>query len=110
MALYAVSTAGTSISDPVAKPEAFFGLPERIVDAIDPHTEAHPMAILSNTMVMFGNVIGRGPYFPVEYTKHHTNLNIGQTGKTSKGRKGQGSSTPKHTMSEVDPNWAKTCV
>ena len=110
MALYAVSTAGTSISDPVAKPEAFFGLPGRIVDTIDPHTEAHPMAILSNTMVMFGNVIGRGPYFPVEYTKHHTNLNIGQTGKTSKGRKGTGNSTPKHMISQVDSTWGKDCT
>jgi len=81
MALYAVSTPGTSINDPVAKSEVFFGLPGRIVDAIDPFTEAHPMAILSNTMVMFGNVIGRGPYFPVEYTRHHTKLNIGQTGR-----------------------------
>jgi Protein of unknown function (DUF3987) len=110
MALHAVSTAGTSTNDPVAKPEVFYGLPGRLVDAIDPHTEAHRMAILSNTMVMFGNVIGRGPYFPVEYTKHHTNLNIGQTGKTSKGRKGTGNSTPKHMIGKVDPNWAKTCV
>ena len=110
MALYAVSTAGTSISDPVAKPEAFFGLPGRIVDTIDPYTEAHPMAILSNTMVMFGNVIGRAPYFPVEYTKHHTNLNIGQTGKTSKGRKGTGNSTPKHMISQVDSTWGKDCT
>jgi hypothetical protein len=94
----------------VAKPEAFFGLPGRIVDTIDPHTEAHPMAILSNTMVMFGNVIGRGPYFPVEYTKHHTNLNIGQTGKTSKGRKGTGNSTPKHMISQVDSTWGKDCT
>jgi len=110
MALHAVSTIVTGSSEPVARPEAFFGLPGRIVEAIDPFTEAHRMAILSNTMVMFGNVIGRGPYFPVEYTKHHTNLSIGQTGKTSKGRKGTGNSTPKHMIGEVDPDWAKTCV
>src|SRR5215510_2642719 len=110
MALHAISATGTAINDPIAKPEAFFGLPGRIVDAIDPYTEADSMAILSNTMVMFGNVIGRGPYFPVEYTKHHTNLNIGQTGKTSKGRKGTGNSTPKHMIGEVDTGWAKTCV
>ena len=41
-----------------------------MVEAIDPYTEAHRMAILSNTMVMFGNVIGGGPYFRVEYTNH----------------------------------------
>jgi hypothetical protein len=110
MALYAVSTDGTGIGNPEAKSEAFFGLPGRIVEAIDPHTEAHRMAILSNSMVMFGNVIGRGPYFCVEYTEHHTNLFIGQTGKTSKGRKGTGNSAPKRMLSDVDPNWAKDCL
>src|SRR5262245_60818619 len=110
MALPAMATAGTTTNDPVAKPEAFFGLPGRIVDAIDPYTEAHPAAILSNTMVMFGNVIGRGAYFRVEFTNHHTNFFIGQAGRTSKGRKGTGNSTPKRMLSDVDPHWAKNCT
>jgi hypothetical protein len=110
VALSAVLTSDTGIGDPVAKSEAFFGLPGRIVDAIDPYTEAHPMAILSNSMVMFGNIIGRGPYFRVEYTEHHTNLFIGQAGKTSKGRKGTGNSAPKRMLNDVDPVWAKNCV
>src|SRR5262249_17671007 len=110
MALHAISATGTPINDPIAKPEAFFGLPGRIVDAIDPYTEAHPMAILSNTMVMFGNVIGRGAHFRVEYTNHHTNLFIGQAGRTSKGRKGTGNSAPKRMLSDVDSNWAKHCL
>src|SRR5215510_13031140 len=107
MALHAISATGTPINDPIAKPEAFFGLPGRIVDAIDPYTEAHRMAILSNTMVMFGNVTGRNPYFRVEYTEHHTNLFIGQAGRTSKGRKGTGNSTPRRMFSDVDSAWAK---
>src|SRR4029453_11217989 len=110
MALRALSAASENISDPVAKAETFFGLPGRIVTAIDPYTEAHPMAILSNSMVMFGNIIGRGPYFRVEYTEHHTNMFIGQAGKTSKGRKGTGNSTPKRMLSDVDPVWAKNCL
>src|SRR5262249_46225914 len=107
MALPAVSTPGTIINDPTAKPEAFSGLPGRIVDTIDPYTEAHPMAILSNTMVMFGNVTGRSAHFRVEYTEHHTNLFIGQAGRTSKGRKGTGNSTPRRMFSDVDSAWAK---
>jgi Protein of unknown function (DUF3987) len=110
MVLAAVLMDGTGIGDPVAKPEAFFALPGRIVDAIDPYTEAHPMAILSNSMVMFGNVLGRGPHFRVEYTQHHTNMFIGQAGKTSKGRKGTGNSTPKRMLGDVDPVWAKNCT
>src|SRR5215831_3950408 len=99
MALHAISLAAVSSNDPVAKPEAFYGLPGRIVDAIDPYTEAHPMAILSNSMVMFGNVIGRSAYFCVEYTNHYTNLFIGQAGRTSKGRRGTGSSAPRRRTS-----------
>jgi uncharacterized protein DUF3987 len=110
MALHALSAASENISDPVAKAETFFGLPGRIVTAIDPYTEAHPMAILSNSIVMFGNIIGRGPYFRVEYTEHHTNMFIGQAGKTSKGRKGTGNSAPKRMLSDVDPVWAKNCT
>jgi hypothetical protein len=110
MALHAISPAAASTNDPVAKPEAFSGLPGRIVDAIDPYTEAHPMAILSNTMVMFGNVIGRGAHFRVEYTNHHTNLFIGQAGRTSKGRKGTGNSAPKRILGDVDADWAKNCL
>ena len=68
------------------------------------------MAILSNSMVMFGNLIGRGAYFRVEYTEHHTNLFIGQAGKTSKGRKGTGNSTPKRMLSDLDPVWANNCL
>jgi Protein of unknown function (DUF3987) len=110
MVLHAISPAAVSTNDPAAKPEAFSGLPGRIVDAIDPYTEAHRMAILSNTMVMFGNVLGRGPYFQVDYTNHFTNLFIGQAGRTSKGRKGTGNSAPKRMLRDVEPNWGKSCL
>jgi hypothetical protein len=105
--LHAVQSSSNDNAEPAIMPAAFFGLPGRIVNAIDPHTEAHPMAILSNCMAMFGNAIGRGPYFYVERTKHHTILFIGQAGKTSKGRKGTGTSTPKYIFSELDSDWAK---
>jgi len=89
------------------KSDVFYGLPGRIVETIDQHTEAHPMAVLSNVMVMFGNVTGGNPHFLVEHTKHHTNLNVGQVGRTSKARKGTGNSTPKKMYESIDRDWQK---
>jgi hypothetical protein len=51
--------------DPPAA-EAFYGLAGRIVRAIEPASEADPAALLVQTLVAFGNVIGRGAYFEVE--------------------------------------------
>ena len=75
---------------PVLDPEALHGLAGKIVKAIDPYTESDPVAVLTNTLTAFGNVIGPIPYCRVENTRHHLNLFIVQTGDTAKGRKGTG--------------------
>src|SRR5947209_2408381 len=46
-----------------AAPEAFYGLAGDIVRAIEPHSEADPVGLLLQALVMFGNVVGRCPYF-----------------------------------------------
>ena len=68
--------------------EAFHGIVGEIANTIEPHTESDPAAILVQTLVMAGHLIGRGPYFPVERTKHGTNENAVMVGKSSKARKG----------------------
>jgi hypothetical protein len=40
------------------------------VRQLEPHTEADPVAILVQTLVMFGNLIGRNAYFSVEADRH----------------------------------------
>ena len=42
--------------------KALYGLAGEIVLAIDPYTEADPVAILTNTLVAFGNVVGPSPH------------------------------------------------
>ncbi|MGI8414434.1 MAG: hypothetical protein ACR2QA_18485, partial [Solirubrobacteraceae bacterium] len=42
-----------------------------IVNTIAPHTEADPVAILTQLLVAFGAAVGRGAYFTVEATRHH---------------------------------------
>ena len=52
-------------------PAAYHGLIGEIVTKIAPHTEADPVAILTQLLVAFGAAVGRGAYFEVEATRHH---------------------------------------
>jgi len=67
---------------------AFQGLAGDIVREIEPHTEADPAAILVQTLVVFGSLVGRGPHIRVEGDEHHPNFNALLVGDTSKARKG----------------------
>jgi hypothetical protein len=98
------------LEKPTLSQVARYGLPGRIVSTVDPYTEADPTAILVNTLVMFGNVIGRNPFFTVEKTPHFTNLFITLVGPSSSGRKGQSASTPTHMFTKVDSQWVDDCI
>jgi Protein of unknown function (DUF3987)/Bifunctional DNA primase/polymerase, N-terminal len=93
-----------------AKPDAFRGLAGEIVSIIEPHSEADPMALLSQFLVGFGNVIGRSAYFPVEADRHHANLFAVLVGPTSKARKGSALSHIKKVLRESDVRWADNSV
>ena len=73
--------------DPLA-PEAFYSLAGDIVRAVEPHSEADPVALLIQALAIFGNMIGRGPYFVAEADRHYANLFAVLVGISSKGRKG----------------------
>jgi phage/plasmid primase-like uncharacterized protein len=68
--------------------EALYGLPGEIVRTIEPHTEADQSAILIQTLVAFGALVGRGPHIKVEADQHHARLNAVLVGDSSKARKG----------------------
>jgi hypothetical protein len=69
-------------------PEAYLGLAGDVVHAIEPHSEADPVALLLQTLVLFGNAAGRGPHFLAEGTPHFTNEFAVIVGGTASGRKG----------------------
>jgi Bifunctional DNA primase/polymerase, N-terminal len=87
------------------EPEAFYGLAGDIVRAIEPHTEADPVAVLIQVLVAFGNVIGRRPHFRVEGDHHHTNIFAVLVGITSKGRKGTSWGQACLPFSTLDAGW-----
>lgn len=90
--------------DPLAK-EAYHGLAGDIVKAIEPHTEADPVALIAQFLVAFGNVVGRGPHFAVEADRHGMNLFLVLVGTTSKGRKGTSWGHIRRLFEAVDPEW-----
>jgi hypothetical protein len=67
---------------------AFHGLAGDVVRTILPHSEADAVALLAQTLVMFGSAIGRTAHFRVEGDTHYLNEFLVLVGKTGKGRKG----------------------
>jgi len=99
---------GTNWPSPLSN-EAFHGLAGEIVNAIAPHTEADPAALLIQLMTAFGNVVGRGAYFVAEADKHYPNLFAIMVGATAKGRKGSSWGHIRSLSNSVDEEWSKSC-
>jgi len=85
--------------------EAYYGLAGAFVRAVEPESEADPVAILGQFLVLFGNCAGRSPYFVIDADKHHTNLNLVTTGDTSSGRKGSALNRARQPFAIVDEQW-----
>jgi hypothetical protein len=90
---------------PTLDAAAYYGLAGNIVQAIAPHTEGDPVAILVQFLVMFGNAVGRSPYYTVEADRHYPNLYCCLVGKSSRGRKGTSAGYPHRLLREADPAW-----
>ena len=59
---------------PVPSENCFYGLSGDFVRLVEPFTEASKMALLSQFLVYFGNIIGRTAYYQIEGDKHYTNI------------------------------------
>ena len=90
--------------DPMAE-AGWYGLAGEIVRAIEPHSEADPMAILGQLLVAFGNMVGRKPHWFHERTRHGVNLDLCLVGNTSKARKGTSWDHICWLLERVDPEW-----
>lgn len=74
-----------------------------IVKRIAPHTEADPVAILTQLLVAFGAAVGRGAWFQVEATRHHPNEFMLLVGDSSKARKGSSWDHVRRLIGALDP-------
>lgn len=90
--------------------EAFHGLAGDIVKEIDPHTEADPVALLIQFLLVFGSLVGRGPHFIAEADQHFTNLFCCLVGETSKGKKGSSWGHVIRLFQCFSPDWIRDCI
>jgi hypothetical protein len=95
---------------PAVRAEAFHGLAGEFVRAIEPSTEADPVALLTHLLVAFGNAVGHGPHSMVEDTRHAENLFAVMVGATSEARKGTACDRVVKAMSAVDSEWADSHI
>ncbi|MBA2490748.1 MAG: DUF3987 domain-containing protein [Gammaproteobacteria bacterium] len=91
-------------------PDAYHGLAGEIVQAIEPHTESHPAAILGQLLEAFGNCTDSRPHYRVEGSRHTTNLFTTIVGKTSKARKGTSWGRITQLFRQVDDRWTRACI
>ena len=105
--------AGASASGnawPVLDAAAYHGLAGEVVTTILPHTEADPVALLLQTHVSFGNVVGRQPYYFIEGAEHYPVLFALLAGPTAKGRKGTAANRIRPIFDVADCDWAHNNV
>jgi hypothetical protein len=84
-------------------PAVYHELLGDIVTRVAPHTEADPIAILTQLLVAFGAAAGRDAFFQVEATRHHPNEFMLLVGDSSKARKGSSWDHVRRLLTHVDP-------
>ena len=82
--------------------QALHGPAGEFVLRTEPHSEAHPMALLSQFLVAFGCACGRGTYYQVEADRHYTNEFVVLVGPTATGRKGSSWGHVRRLLGDAD--------
>ena len=94
---------------PVAE-QALHGPAGEFVLRTEPHSEAHPMALLSQFLVAFGCACGRGAHYQVEADRHYPNEFAVLVGPSSRGRKGSAWGHVRRLLEDVDQTLARCVV
>jgi hypothetical protein len=90
-------------------PAALCGVAGEIVESVSPATDGDTVAILMNTVIMFGNAVGRKPYFKVGATRHYP-VEFGLlVGRTAKARKGTAHNEVERIFIITAPEWVRDC-
>jgi len=95
---------------PELSSNALHGLAGDFVKTIEPETESDNVALLTQFLITFGNVVGRCPHFIAEADKHFTIGNVCLVGETAKGKKGSSLGHVQRVFQRVDEDWTKNCV
>jgi len=82
--------------------EAFSGLLGEMVESMAPHTEADRVALLAQSLALFGNQIGRKCHFRADGAYHPLNLFVNIVGASSASRKGTSFARVREVFSAAD--------
>ena len=85
---------------------AYHGLAGEIVQAIAPHTEADPVAVLVQLLVACGALIGRGAWFEVDATRHYPAEFVVLVAESSRARRGSAYAHVERLLGEIDPGFS----
>ena len=94
---------------PELDPNALHGLAGDFVETIEPETESDNVALLTQFLTFFGNVVGRCPFFVAEADHHFTNIFSCLVGETAKSKKGSSLGHVQRVFQKVDEEWSKNC-
>jgi len=92
-----------------ARKEAFYGIAGRIVKIITDGSELKPEAVVAQSLVVFGNMLGRGLY-KYQEARHGTNINVGIIGTTADGAKGGSWRAVQNLSRSIDPKYADSRI
>jgi len=90
--------------------QALHGPAGEFVLRTEPHSEAHPMALLSQFLVAFGCACGRGAHYRVEADRHFTNEFVVLVGPTAAGRKGSSWGHVRRLLADADQTFTDCLV
>jgi hypothetical protein len=99
----------TDFPEPMAD-AAFIGPLGATVLALEAQVETCREALLIETLVFFGNAIGRTAYFQVSRSRHYANEYVVLLGNSSRARKGTVRDVAVDLVSFADQGWADDAV
>src|SRR6516164_9276505 len=105
MTIAAIAAEAADSTWPLIDDAAYYGLAGDVVRIIEPHTEADRVAILTQLLAYFGNIVGRNPHYRVEGDYHRANIYAVLVGDTSKARKGTSAGRVRLVVKYADPKW-----
>lgn len=90
---------------PVWNDDILYGPVGELIKKASVHNESHPAGMLVDFLISLGNIIGRGPFFTVNATRHYTNGYFVRVGSSSRSRKGTGRDAIDEVLKAVDSDW-----
>ena len=88
--------------------DAYYGIAERFVRLVEPHTEADPSFMLVQFLIFAGNIFGRNAFVWAGADQHYPNLFGCGVGPTAAGRKGSASGPAQLFFKGIDEDWVRS--